>query len=39
MAALDEASAGQNIVPFSDFLGRLVKEGQRGRPVANVPGY
>jgi Fic family protein len=37
MAALEQASVGQNIVPFTDFLARLVKEGLRGRPVASVP--
>lgn len=37
MAALEQASVAQNIVPFTDFLAKLVKEGQRGRPVATVP--
>jgi Fic family protein len=37
MAALEEASVRQNIVPFADFLARLVKEGLRGKPVAKVP--
>lgn len=37
MAALEQASAGQNIVPFTDFLAKLVKEGQRGTPVAKAP--
>jgi hypothetical protein len=37
MAALEEASVRQNIVPFADFLVKLVKEGLRGKPVAKVP--
>jgi Fic/DOC family len=37
MAALEEASVRQNIVPFADFLGQLVDEGLRGKPVAKVP--
>lgn len=37
MAALEEASVRQNIVPFANFLGRLVKEAVRGRPVAKLP--
>ena len=37
MAALEEASVRQNIVPFADFLAQLVKEGLRGKPVAKVP--
>lgn len=37
MTALEHASTEQNIVPFTEFLGRLVKQGQRGRPVARVP--
>lgn len=37
MAALEQASAGQNIVPFTEFLAELVREGQRGTPVANAP--
>ena len=37
MAALEEASVRQNIAPFADFLGQLVKEGLRGRPVAKTP--
>jgi len=36
MAALEEASVRQNIVPFTDFLGRLVDEGLRGEAVASV---
>jgi hypothetical protein len=37
MAALEEASVRQNIVPFASFLAQLVKEGLRGKPVAKVP--
>ena len=37
MAALEEASVRQNIVPFAKFLGHLVEEGLRGKPVAKVP--
>jgi len=37
MAALEEASVRQDIVPFADFLGQLVDEGLRGTPVAKVP--
>jgi len=37
MAALEEASVRQNILPFADFLAQLVKEGLRGKPVAKVP--
>ena len=37
MAALEEASVRQDIVPFADFLGQLVDEGLRGKPVAKVP--
>lgn len=37
MAALEEASVRQNIVPFTDFLGQLVREGLEGKVVATVP--
>jgi hypothetical protein len=37
MAALEEASVRQNIVPFTDFLAQLVEKGLRGKPVAKVP--
>jgi hypothetical protein len=37
MAALEEASVRQNIVPFAAFLAQLVKERLRGKPVAKVP--
>jgi hypothetical protein len=37
MAALEEASVGQNIVPFADFLARLVDDGMKGKSVPKVP--
>jgi hypothetical protein len=37
MAALEDASVRQNIVPFADFLAQLVKEGLRGKFAAKVP--
>jgi Fic family protein len=37
MAALEEASVRQNIVPFAEFIGQLVHHGLRGKPVAKVP--
>jgi hypothetical protein len=37
MAALEEASARQNIAPFAAFLGQLVKESMQGKTVAKVP--
>lgn len=38
MAALEQASVGQNIVPFSQFLGTLVADAMAGRPAAKIPG-
>ncbi len=37
MAALERASVEQNIVPFADFLAKLVKEVLRGRSAAGIP--
>jgi hypothetical protein len=37
MAALEEASVGQNIEPFVDFLADVVEDGLKGKPVAKVP--
>lgn len=37
MAALEAASVGQNIVPFTDFLARLVEAGLEGKPAPTVP--
>ena len=38
MAALEEASVGQNIEPFADFLARLVKDRLKGGQAPAVPG-
>ena len=37
MAALEDASVRQNIVPFARFLGTLVREGLEGKVVATMP--
>jgi hypothetical protein len=37
MEALEEASAGENIVPFTDFLAGLVTKGLAGEPLPAVP--
>jgi hypothetical protein len=37
MAALEEASVRQNIAPFAHFLGQLVDEELRDKPVAKAP--
>jgi Fic family protein len=37
MAALEEASVGQNIVPFAAFLARLVDDGIKGESILKVP--
>lgn len=37
MAALEDASVGQNIVPFTALLSRLVNHGLRGKAPARVP--
>ena len=37
MAALEEASVRQNIVPFANFLGQLVAEALDGKPAAKAP--
>jgi len=37
MSALEKASVGQDIVPFTKFLGDLTAEGLKGRPTATVP--
>lgn len=36
MAALEKASVHQDIEAFAKFLGYLVKEGMKGRPVAGI---
>ncbi len=37
MTALEEASVGQNIAPFADFLARLVDAGLKGKPAPELP--
>jgi hypothetical protein len=37
MAALEDASVRQNIVPLAKLLGQLVREGMQGTPSAMVP--
>jgi hypothetical protein len=37
MAALENASVAQDIVPFAQFLGKLVRAGLEGKIVAKVP--
>ena len=37
MAVLEEASVDQNIVPFTDFLARLVNAGLKGKPAPELP--
>ncbi len=37
MATLEDASVRQNIVPFAQFIGKLVCEGLEGKTVAKVP--
>jgi hypothetical protein len=37
MAALEQASVQQNITPFAQFLGTLVREGLEGKTVAVLP--
>jgi hypothetical protein len=37
MAALEQASVHQNIVPFSRFVGNLVEQGLAGRTAATLP--
>ena len=34
---MEQASVNQNIVPFADFLGKLVSNGMKGKPVAKLP--
>jgi hypothetical protein len=38
MAALEEASVRQDIAPFADFLGQLVRDGLQGKAVVTMPG-
>jgi len=37
MAALERASVGEDIVPFSDFIATLVRRGLAGEPLPSVP--
>jgi len=37
MAALEDASVRQNIIPFTEFLARLVKAGLKGEHVPKMP--
>ncbi len=37
MAALEAASVGRNIVPFTKFLARLVDDGMKGKSAPTVP--
>jgi fido (protein-threonine AMPylation protein) len=37
MQALEHASVNQNIVPFTDFLARLVDAGLKGEPIPALP--
>jgi hypothetical protein len=36
MEALETASVDQNIKPFAEFIGWLVEEGMKGKPVAKI---
>jgi hypothetical protein len=38
MAALEEASVQQDIVPFAEFIVHLVEAGLKGKPAPKVPG-
>jgi hypothetical protein len=37
MAALEQASVQEDIVPFARFLGELVEQGMQGAPLPSVP--
>ena len=37
VAALEEASVGQNIGPFTDFLAQLVNAGLEGKAAPKLP--
>ena len=37
MAALEQASVGQEIGPFADFLGTLVQKGLAGEETTTIP--
>lgn len=38
MAALEAASVGEDIAPFAEFLGELVRDNIEGKPGPKVPG-
>jgi hypothetical protein len=37
MGALEEASVNQNIIPFTDLLADLVRQGLEGKPLPKIP--
>jgi len=37
MAALEDASVGQNIAPFAAFLAKLVDDGTKGKSIPKIP--
>jgi len=37
MSALERVSVGEDIVPFADFIGGLVRKGLAGKPLPAVP--
>jgi hypothetical protein len=37
MAALEDASARQNVIPFAQFLGGFVRESPGGKIITKVP--
>ena len=39
MAALKAASVNQNIIPFADFLARIVDANMKGKPVPGLPPF
>jgi Fic/DOC family len=39
MEALEQASVHQNIVPFTEFLAKLVTKGMQGKAVAKMPKW
>jgi Fic family protein len=39
MSALERASVGEDIAPFADFVGGLVRRGLAGEPLPAVPKF
>ncbi len=37
MAALEQASVGRNIIPFTNFLAKLIDSGLKGKPMPKIP--